>query len=519
MAEGHVARSGLDRSQREERTRHLAISIGLFLLTFAIYWYLGPQETPYSHQVSQANNLIHGHLDFVPEHSKNLNTLERVMYDGEGFCFQPGDPEAEKVTGARFSEDCQIFMQHALGPALMVIPGVVVWGNGLNQTLVSVLIGALTAPIIFAIARQYSSKLLNQLTFTILMLFGTVFWWVASNGGVWFFAHTVSVFFMFGAIYFTVRRPIPLLAGLCFSASVFSRPTVLLAGLFFVIMFSSRWWKAEGRNLLDRIDWPTVYQFALGAAPLALIMLTLNYLRFDSPFESGYGYTEQLYQGSLQGVYNHGLFDLSYIQRHPPVFLEQMPIFQDSGPYILPSWFGMAIWVTTPVFLYAYFTNIKEHRAVCIPAAIALGVAALVILSRGLARLWDGSWETSDIPFGVHLLPFWSLAFVGMAAGVIVPRLKGADWDRLVVACWAAIIPTTLFVFTFAATGWAQFGYRYGLDITPFLWLLVIRTIGDQLKWHHIALILIGVAVNLMGVLWIYQFEPAHTNGWAWVMF
>ena len=60
--------------------------------------------------MNQANNLIHGHLDFVPEHTRNINTLERVMYDGEGFCFQPGDPQAALVTGARVSPDCKIYM-------------------------------------------------------------------------------------------------------------------------------------------------------------------------------------------------------------------------------------------------------------------------------------------------------------------------------------------------------------------------------------------------------------------------
>jgi hypothetical protein len=242
-------------------------------------------------------------------------------------------------------------------------------------------------------------------------------------------------------------------------------------------------------------------------------------MRFDSPFESGYGYTEQLYQDSLQFVYNHGLFDLSYIQRHPPVILEQMPLIKDEGPYVLPSWFGMAIWVTSPFLLYAFFANIKEYRALWIPAAIALGISAVILLSRGLARLWEGDWATSEIPWGIHLLPFWVLSFGAAAAGVLVPRAKGEPWDRLVVACWAAIIPTALLIFTFAATGWAQFGYRYALDFTPFLWLLAIRTIGNDMRWHHVTLIAVAIAVNAMGVLWVYQFEPAQTNGWSWITF
>ena len=129
----------------DERRRTIYISIALFLVTFGIYWFLGPQETPYAHQVSQANNILHGHLDFVPQYSKNLNTLERVMFDGEDFCFQPGDPEAAKVTGAHFSKDCKVYMQPSLGPAFIVLPGVAIWGYDLNQTLVSVIFGAIRA--------------------------------------------------------------------------------------------------------------------------------------------------------------------------------------------------------------------------------------------------------------------------------------------------------------------------------------------------------------------------------------
>jgi hypothetical protein len=91
--------------------------------------------------------------------------------------------------------------------------------------------------------------------------------------------------------------------------------------------------------------------------------------------------------------------------------------------------------------------------------------------------------------------------------------------DRIVAACWAGIIPTAGLIFFFAATGWSQFGYRYGLDFTPLLWLLVARQVGDNLKWWHVALIAAGIIVNLCGVLWIYQFDPNHTNDWVWATF
>lgn len=508
-----------------ERQRVLAIAVALFFFTFLAYYLTGPdfdllsvdvqnEGTPYAHQVNQANNLIHGHLDFVPEYTKNFNTLERVMYDGEGFCFKPGDPEAAKVTGARISPDCKTFMQHSLGPALMVIPGVLIWGNNLNQILVSIIFGAMTAPVVFLIARYFSTKLTNQLVLTALMMFGTIFWWVASNGGVWFFAHTTATFFMFCAIYFTVGRQNPFLAGLFLGAAFLCRPTTILTGLFFVVMFSPLWLKPpeEGKALWQRISLEPALNFASGLAPLLFLGMGLNYLRFDDPLETGYGYTEQIHQDGLKFVYPNGLFDLSYVERHPPVFLGQMPLFQDSGPYILPSWAGMAIWATTPPFLYGFFTTLKRFSWVVIAGGSLLGLTALFILSKAIARAWDGGWATTDAPLGLEYAPFWLMTAAAAGAAVYFR-------DRLSIACWAAIIPTVFFIFTFAATGWSQFGFRYGLDFTPFLWLLVARSIGDQLRWHHLALIGVAFLVNLMGVLWIYQFEPEHMNGWTWVRF
>jgi hypothetical protein len=507
------------------RQRVLAIAFAVFLFTFVIYYITGPdfdlfsldiqnEGTPYAHQVNQANNIIHGHLDFVPEHTRNFNTLERVMYDGEGFCFKPEDPEAAKVTGARFSADCKIYMQHSLGPALIVIPGVLVWGNGLNQTLVSIIFGAMTAPVVFLVARYFSTKLTNQLVLTALMMFGTVFWWVASNGGVWMFAHTTAVFFMFCAIYFAVGRPNPLLAGLFLGAAFLSRPTAIVTGLFFVIIFTPLWLMPaeDGKALWQRINLQPAFQFAGGLAPLLLLEMGLNYLRFDNPLETGYRYTEQLQQDGLKGVYPHGLFDISYVKRHPPVFLGQMPLFKDSGPYILPSWAGMAIWATTPPFFLSFFTTLRRHIFAVIAGGGILALAAFFILTKAVARARDGGWADTDFPMGLEYAPFWAMTAAAAGAALYYR-------DRLSAACWAAIIPTAFFIFTFAATGWAQFGYRYGLDFTPFLWLLVARMIGDNLRWYHLALIAVAFLVNLMGVLWIYQFQPEQTWGWTWVTF
>jgi hypothetical protein len=572
----------LEVSLSEKRLRIASICVALFAVTFGLYWFLGPQDTSYPHQVNQANNIIHGHLNWLPQYSKNFNTLERVMYDGEDFCFAPGDPEAAKVANPRFSANCKVYMQHSLGPAFIVIPGVLVWGDDLNQTLVSVIFGAMTAPIVFLIAARFSRKLLNQLLLTALMMFGTIFFWVAANGGVWFFAHTTATFFMFAAIYWVIARPNPLLAGAMLGAAFMCRPTLIATGLFFVVAFSSLWLKQPTENGGRwGINLTPILGFAAGLAPFLALEGVVNYLRFDNPLETGYGYTEQTRQTYLTFVYPHGLFDISYVTRHPPVALEAMPGFNPAGTDcgngmdcapVTTSMGGMAIWATTPMFLGAMFTGVS-NKGVARVGALLVGLACAFMLSRAVSQWWESSWQTTTIPSGLQIgliiaaaiafsIPYRNFIVTACCVAIIpaayfIIHFAAVGWaqfgdshglnstsfvnlighhliwpfwimitvaigfavrnrDRIVIACWAAIIPTAFAIFNFAATGWAQFGYRYGLDFTPFLWLLVAKLIGDNLKWWHVALIGIAIMVNLGGVLFIYQFDPHHTNDWVW---
>jgi len=514
------AASGAGR--REDRRQTVGVAIALFVLTFAVYWLLGPQRTPYDFQLSQANNMIHGHLEMTEQYTHNLGILERVLYDGIGFCLPADDPRgperaADLPPGTRFTDNCRHYMQHSLGPALMLVPLAMLWGLDVNQTLISVIVAALTSLFVFAITRRFSDRLLVQVALTALAMFGTILWWVGANGGVWFFAHTTAVFFLFAAIWATVVRRSPLMAGLFIGAAFMCRPTTILAGVFPLIVFSEQWLVGWSERVPPwrRIRLGPLVQLAAGVTPFVLLTGALNLGRFNSPFESGYNYTEQLYQISLAWRWPHGFFDISYLGRHVQVVFEQMPNVASQGSYVWPSWSGLAMWATTPAFLYGLFIHLRRLRRVTVVAAFVLAAACLMLLVRGIATGLGlgGDWATEEIPFSLHLLPFWLL--IGAAvAGSILAR------DRLAFGAWAAILVVSFADWLFAATGWAQFGYRYGLDFTPFLWLLVVLAVGrGPLRWHHWALIGLAVLVNLWGVLWIYKFDPVDLFGWTWVSY
>jgi hypothetical protein len=109
-----------------------------------------------------------------------------------------------------------------------------------------------------------------------------------------------------------------------------------------------------------------------------------------------------------------------------------LPKLIDTFPYVIPTWNGLAIWITTPAFIYAFKTGIR---------------------------------------------------------------------NKLAIACWVSIVLIALANFCHGTWGFTQFGYRFAVDFYPFLFILTIMGIGDRIRWHHMALIMIGVVVNLWGVL------------------
>lgn len=501
--------------------------IALFIFTFLLYWFSGSMRNPYDFQLSQANNLVHGHLDMDPAYTHNLNILERVLFDGEGFCLPDPDPRADQntqyVIEVRHSAECRHYMQHSLGPAILLMPLALIFGLSANQALVAAFIGALTAPVVYGITRRFSDHSPTQLALTGLAIFGTTLWYSAAAGSVWYFAHVTAVFFTFCAIYATVVTRNPLLAGAFVGAAFMCRPTMILAGFFPLVAFSDKWWlpaletaaaAASGawQRFRARFRIRPLVELAVGVAPFILLTMAINYLRFGRPFESGYNYTEQIYQADLAWIYPYGIFDPRYLARHITAVFEEMPKFSDQGSFVWPSSIGTALWVVSPALLLGLFAHLQRYRRAALVIAGLLAVSCtFMILASATAQLGLADFEISEVPLGMHLWPFWLL--IGAALILAVARR-----DRLVLACWAAIIPIVAINWVFAATGWAQFGYRYGLDFMPFLFLLVVLAVR-HVRWYHVVLIGAAVMINLWGVLWTFKFEPVDLFGWTWTSY
>jgi len=152
--------------------------------------------------------------------------------------------------------------------------------------------------------------------------------------------------------------------------------------------------------------------------------------------------------GGLDRIKNYGLFNFHFLSKNLAALFTLLPRFQPDSPYVIVSKHGMSLLFASPAFFYLLAA--KKHE------------------------------DAKDI------------------------FLYRALW--LTVICIA--IPHLLY----QNTGYEQFSYRFSLDYTPYLILLL--AIGDApIKKGFKSAILFGVAVNAFGAIVFKRFSIFFSNG------
>ena len=190
------------------------LAAAAFSITFVAYYRTGVGSTAADNFVYLADAFLHGrvHIPYDP-----YLPIEWAIKDGKYYIIPPPMP------------------------AIIILPGVLLYGLAMNQALASIVVGALNASVVTGVVRGIRERLTTQVWLVLLFAFATIFWYTAINGGVWFFSHVVATIFLFLAIYATLNRKNPLLAGLCLGGAYMSRYPTMLSLPFFIIMFSDQW--------------------------------------------------------------------------------------------------------------------------------------------------------------------------------------------------------------------------------------------------------------------------------------
>lgn len=336
-------------------------------------------------------------------------------------------------------------------PAVVILPLVAIWKlHTLDRLFWAVLAGfspALLYVLLRALRERFESgrHWLEDALLSVLFAFGTVFFFVAVQGAVWFAAHVVAVALLILYALFSLDAKRPMLAGLMLGLCFLTRPTTSLAAVLFTV---------EALRVARRPDAPAAPDGALVyyrafvwlrgvrwrvffrsaaffAAPILVIgalAAWMNYARFHDPLEFGHRYLQIMWSGRIE---RWGLFNYHYLSKNLAVFFAGLPWLSAHAPYITVSRHGLALWVTTPALLIA---------------------------------LWPKKVTVTMVGF-----------FTASAA-------------------------VCVFNLLYQNSGWIQFGYRFALDYLPFLFALIAlskRRLGPGF-WLFA---LLAVAINTFGAI------------------
>lgn len=387
----------------EARSRWLqALAIAIAVL--AVYLLTTSGSNPFNQYVLLSDAFLHGRLDIrnPPDY------LELARYkDGEACAGrEPG---------------CKGFVIDPPSPAVLLMPFVAIWGTGLNQTYVSMLFGAAAMGLFWVAARQWGWSPRFSGAMVLLLALGTDFWWASTDGGLWTFAHVSAVFFMMAALVEATGARRPWLVGLLVGAGGLARLPVFLSSPFFAYLILEREQRPWRELLRDRGVQTRLALFAAAVAVMAGADLLYNFARYGTVLDKGYDHP----QYADQPWFAKGRFDISYIPRHiEAIFFKQPELNEGEFPYFRPSSYGMALFFTTPAFLYAF--NARWERR-SLAAIVALGLTAVPLVLHGTT-----GWAQFGYRFSMDLFPMLAV----LTASGMRQEMSGLKWAAIGLSCF-----------------------------------------------------------------------------------
>jgi hypothetical protein len=281
-------------------------------------------------------------------------------------------------------------------------------------------IAGLCVYFFFQLSALEGKSLVRRILLALFPIFGTWTWCNLGFGGAWQIALGFALLGQTAALYFTLARPSPFVAG-AFFALAFGNRTELLITLPLYLYFL--WRHPNGGAVISsgsgrikrelRENAPMLIRFLSLPATLALLTAAYNFARFHSIFDFGYMHIPEVPQ---EPWYEHGLFSLQAIPWNIYTMLFQGFESISYFPYIRPDAFGCSIFLASP-FLCLLFRQGGRYKVV---AWVAIGVLTLVLWLHGNPGSWQFSYR-----YAMILLPWMFLLLAGNGpAKTSVPELS-----------------------------------------------------------------------------------------------
>ena len=406
--------------------REFWIAVGLSLFA-ALAFYFSTKATlhdlDYTSQIASA--LLHGRLGLQEKPPDWLN--EMIPWKSKYYSAFP--------LGAVLS---------MLPVALLQRVGLV---NAFPGRMLAALIAGLCVYFFLQLAKAFggdyasleSKSLARRIMLALFPIFGTWTWCNLGFGGAWQIALGLALLGETAALYFTLVRPSPLIAGAFFALAFGNRTELLITLPVYLYLF---WRRSNGitadqsriarakRQLRENA--PMVFNFLTLPVALALLTAAYNFARFHSIFDFGYFHIPEVRDESW---YEHGLFSLQSIPWNVHTMLFKGFDDMSTFPFVTFPPFGCSILLSSP-FLFLIFREGGTYKAVC---WITIAILTFVLWCHGNPGGWQFSYR-----YAMILLPWMFLLVTGNGA----PKITVTETALFVISVAINATATWLFLWT-----------------------------------------------------------------------
>ncbi len=388
---------------RKVRSEHLLVA----MIAIAVYWvaavitkHTTTPDAAYFNQLADA--FLHGRLHL------GTPTVNHDLTQHNGNWYVPFPPLA----------------------AIMMMPFVAIFGLArMNTVVFAVIVGGINVALM--------SRLLSRLNHSgvvvvpksirrwlvVAYAVGSVHLYMATQGTVWFVAHLVAAIFVLAAMNAAVEHR-GILAGALLGIACLSRPTVffmvpVIVGLYLAEVSSGGPEGPEGPDADVDLDTDgeskekliaAATRIALPAAGIALLLLAYNHARFGKFTEFGYS-GENVAPRLADDLATWGQFNPHFIVHNVWAMFFAGPNWGAeplSAPKLSPNPEGLSIFLTTPIFGYAF--RASRHVKLTRWSWAAIGLMLIPLLTY-----YNTGWYQFGSRFSLDFMP---ALFVLMAIGI-----------------------------------------------------------------------------------------------------
>jgi hypothetical protein len=288
--------------------------------------------------------------------------------------------------------------------------------HGFPARVLATLIAGACGYFFFQLAKAFgpdyfslkTKPLARRILLALFPIFGTWTWCNLGMGGAWQIALGLALLGETAALYFTLVRPSPFIAGAFFALAFGNRTELLITAPFYVYLF---WRRSNGHPETEsriartkralRENAIMVFDFLTLPVTLALLTGAYNFARFHSIFDFGYFHIPEVRD---EPWYEHGLFSVHSIPWNMNKMLFEGFRDDPDFPFLSFPPFGCSVFLSSP-FLFLLFRAGGRYKTI---SWIAIGILTFVLWCHGNPGGWQFSYRYATI-----LIPWMFLLLTG----------------------------------------------------------------------------------------------------------